>query len=101
MNHYSNDKAVGVVAIQTAFEGFSSNDFQSLSRVAKEYGLTIPIGQNGWAGKPSPLMHRYKTRGTPWIVIIDKEGIVRKSDFHYTVEDSIKVINDLKGVLSK
>ena len=99
-NHYSNDKSVGVVAIQTTFEGFAYNNFQALSRVAKEYGLTIPIGQNGWVGTPSPLIYRYKTRGTPWIVIIDGKGKIRRSDFHYSVEESIRVIDHLKKDLN-
>jgi len=98
-DHYKNDDKVGVVAIQTTFEGFSTNNFQALHQVAVEYNLTVPIGHNGWQGKPSPLMYRYKTRGTPWIVIIDGNGIIRRSDFHYSVDKSIKVMDRLKEEL--
>jgi hypothetical protein len=98
-DHYKNDSNVSFVAIQTTFEGFSVNNFQILPEVIKEYGLTIPVGQNGWKGSPSPLMYRYKTRGTPWVVIIDGNGIIRRSNFHYSVLDSIQIIDYLKKEL--
>ena len=97
--HYKNDDQVGVVAIQTTFEGYSVNNFQALQKVARKYNLTIPIGQNGWKGTPSPVMYRYQTRGTPWVVIIDGKGMIRRSDFHYAAEKSIGIIDKLKEEL--
>ncbi len=99
VNHYKNDNKVSAVAIQTTFEGYSVNNFKALEKVARDYGLTIPIGQNGWQGESSPLMYSYQTRGTPWIVIIDGSGKIRRSDFHYEVEQSIRIIDRLKKEL--
>lgn len=96
IDHYQNDDKVAAVAIQTTFEGFSTNDFDSLKVVAKRYNLSIPMGQNGWEGKSSPIMRRYETRGTPWVVIIDSRGMLRRSNFHYPVPKSIRIIDRLK-----
>ncbi len=96
VSSYVDDPEVAVVAIQTTFEGFSINSAQVLHEVAAKYDLSIPIGHNGWAGKPSPLMYKYKTRGTPWIVIIDKSGMIRFSNFFLKPNESRKIIEELK-----
>jgi len=96
IDHYKNDDKVAAVAIQTTFEGFSTNNFDSLKKVAKQYDLTIPIGQNGWQGRSSPIMYRYRTRGTPWVIIIDSRGMLRRSNFHYPPAKSIRIIDKLK-----
>ena len=41
-------------------------------------------------------MRQYRFGGTPWIVIIDKKGVVRYNDFHISVKDASKLINALK-----
>jgi len=84
------------VTIQTTFEGFDVNNAQVLSEVADDYDLTIPIGHSGWQGKPSPLLYKYEARGTPWIVIIDKSGMIRFSNFHLKPTQSKKMIEELK-----
>ena len=98
--HYKKDTQVAVIGIQTAFEGFWSNNFDALKDIAKEYDLTIPLGHNGWPGNPSPLMRRYRTRGTPWVVIIDGAGIVRANYFHFEPEQSISLMEKLKREIS-
>ena len=93
---YADDQEVAVVTIQTTFEGFGINSAQALHEIAAEYDLTIPIGHNGWEGKPSPLMYSYETRGTPWLVIIDKSGMIRFSNFYLKPAQSRKLIEELK-----
>jgi len=94
---YVDDPEVAVVTIQTTFEGFGINSGQVLDEIAEKYDLTIPIGHNGWQGKPSPLMFDYQARGTPWVVIIDKSGMIRFSDFFLKPIKSKKLIEELKG----
>ncbi len=94
-SHFKNSKDVGVVGIQTTFEGFYINDFDALKDIADEYKLTIPLGHNGWSGNPSPLMKRYKTRGTPWVVLIDRKGFVRASHFHFEPDQAIAFMKKL------
>ena len=94
---YADDPEVAVVTIQTTFEGFRINSGQVLNEIAEKYDLTIPIGHNGWQGKPSPLMFEYQARGTPWLVIIDKLGMIRFSDFYLKPARSRKMIEEFKG----
>ncbi|MCP4298081.1 MAG: hypothetical protein GY786_21040 [Proteobacteria bacterium] len=93
--HFSSNSGVGVIGIQTTFEGFYTNNFSALKDIAQEYRLTIPLGHNGWSGTPSPVMKRYETRGTPWVVIIDRQGTIRASHFHYDHVQSIGFMEEL------
>jgi len=82
IERFGDDPKVGIVAIQTVFEGFGTNTFDRAKEVAQRYGLKIPVGQSGNAGAPSALMRSYRTGGTPWTVIVGPDGIVRFNDFH-------------------
>ena len=93
--YFKNHEEVGVVGIQTTFEGYFTNNFEALQGIAKEYQLDIPLGHSGWAGKPSPLIKRYQTRGTPWVAIIDRKGQVRVSHFHFEPKQSIAFMEKL------
>ena len=53
------------------------------------------IGHTGSDGKRSQLMQRYRTGGTPWVVVIDRDGIVRYNDFHLTPAEGVKLIDRL------
>ena len=86
---------VAFVAVQTVFEGFSSNTFERAKEVAKQYSLEIPIGQSGEKGRRSELMGRYRTGGTPWVIIIDRVGVVRFNDFHISVSQATGLIEQL------
>jgi len=95
-SHYSKDPEVVVVTIQTTFEGFGINNFEALNQIADKYNLSIPIGHSGWAGNPSPMLYRYRAHGTPWLVIIDKSGMIRFGNFHLKPEQSKELIEKLK-----
>ena len=92
---YKDNKKVEFVAVQTTFEGYHTNTFESAKRTAKQYELDIPIGHSGTAGKRSQLMRDYRTGGTPWTVIIDQNGIVRYNDFHIKVAQAADLIDKL------
>ncbi len=96
ITRYDSDTNVAIVVVQTAFEGFQSNGFEQAKQTAKRYDLKIPIGQSGTAPEPSQLMQRYRTGGTPWIVIIDRRGVVRFNDFHVSAEATSRIIDNLK-----
>ena len=92
MARFKDNDDVAFVAIQTVFEGFASNTFDHAKQVAQKYKLTIPVGQSGEQGKPSQVMAHYRSGGTPWVVIIDRDGVVRYNDFHVSVDQADKVI---------
>ena len=72
---------VNFIAVQTVFEGFSTNTKQRAERDVKSFGLDIPVGHDGSQSKPSPLLRRFRGGGTPWTIIIDKNGVIRFNGF--------------------
>ena len=42
-------------------------------------------------------MKRYRSGGTPWVVIIDRKGVVRFNNFHNSPKKSIALIDSLLG----
>ena len=72
---------VNFIAVQTVFEGFSTNTKQRAERDVKSFGLDIPVGHDGSKSKPSPLLRRFRGGGTPWTIIIDKNGVIRFNGF--------------------
>jgi len=96
IERYEDDPDVAIVAVQTTFEGFSSNGVRQAKDVARKYDLDIPIGQSGTRRERSKLMRNYRTGGTPWTIIIDREGVVRYNNFHIDPAAAIRLIADLK-----
>ena len=72
---------VNFIAVQTVFEGFSTNTKRRAEKDVHSFGLDIPVGHDGSQSKPSQLLRRYRGGGTPWTIIIDKQGIVRFNGF--------------------
>jgi thiol-disulfide isomerase/thioredoxin len=94
--HYQEDKDVAFVAIQTVFEGYSSNTIEAAKKIIKDYKLTMPVGHSGINGIRSEFMLNYNTGGTPWTIIVDKNGNIQFSDFHLKVDQAISIIEYLK-----
>ena len=94
---YAGVNDVSFVAVQTVFEGFSTNTAQRAWETARKYGLDIPVGHDGTAGRRSKVMQRYRTGGTPWVIIIDKQGIVRFNAFHIQAQRARAIIDELRG----
>ena len=94
---FSKDNEVAFVVIQTTFEGHSINDVSKLAKTADRYQLRIPFGQSsGKSGTPE-IMRKYRSGGTPWTVLIDKNGKVRFNDFHISSKKATQLINTLKS----
>ncbi|MFQ5707888.1 MAG: redoxin domain-containing protein [bacterium] len=95
---FRDDPDVAIVTVQTTFEGYDYNSFSKARKTIEKYELKTPVGQSGTRGRPSILMRNYRTGGTPWIVIIDKKGVVRYNDFHIYPQMAIQLIQKLKKV---
>ncbi len=92
------DPNVVFVAIQTVFEGFDVNTFERALEVAQQYGLEIPFGHDpGPDGRRSVVMQRYRTGGTPWTVLVDRQGRVGFNDFHADAEEMARRILDAEA----
>lgn len=96
-SHYAGDDSVVFLAVQTVFEGYKANSFARGKAVLEKFKLPIPMGQDGAPGERSGIMRDYKTRGTPWTIVIGPDGMVRYSNFHLAPEAAIKLIDGLKG----
>jgi len=83
---------VNFIAVQTVFEGFSTNTKKRALKDVQSFGLAIPVGHDGKVGTPSPLMRKYRSGGTPWTVIIDKQGIVKFNGFRLSVPQGKEIL---------
>ncbi len=56
----------------------------------------IPFGQAEGSHSATPgLMRSYRTGGTPWTILIDREGVVRFNGFSVDPRQAIEAIEDL------
>lgn len=95
IKRFEGEEDVAFVAVQTTFEGFQTNTAEKALKTAQRYDLDIPIGHSGSRGRRSRLMNDYRTGGTPWTVIIDRNGIVRFNDFHITPDQAATLMDRL------
>ena len=94
---YKEDPDVEFVAVQTVFEGFQTNSPEAGWKTAEKYGLEIPIGHSGSKEGHSTVMSRYRTGGTPWTIVIDRNGTIRYNDFHIKISEAEQLIEALKS----
>jgi len=93
-----NDK-VAFFAIQTVFEGASSNTKSKMIQTQKKYDLEIPFGHdvgNESTRNRSSTMFNYRTGGTPWFIFIDQNDVVVFNDYHLNVEKAIEFLKEIK-----
>ncbi len=91
---FPDDSKVAAAVIQTTFEGHSTNTVSALRKNQLRYDLDLPFGHdpgNNDLPRDNPghypnTMVSYQTRGTPWVTVIDPNGIVVFSDFHIDID---------------
>ena len=87
---------VSIAGIQTVFEGYRSNTQDAVRKLQLRYELPIPMGHD--PGNPTTherpqTMRKYRTGGTPWIIVIDPNQTVVFNDFHIQVDNLINFIS--------
>ncbi len=90
---------VSFLAVQTVFEGAHANTFERMVEIQKEYDLKIPFGQDegdATSQNISHIMKNYRTGGTPWFILIDKNNRVIFNDFHLNTEKAIEYLKTLR-----
>ncbi len=93
---FEDQDEVAFVAVQTVFEGFGVNTAEKAKESCDKFGLDIPCGHDpGSDGKGSTIMRRYRSGGTPWTVIIDRNGIVRFNGFSIKPDVAVSLIGQL------
>jgi peroxiredoxin len=76
-------KDVTVIGLHATFEHHDAFSVAALKAFIQEYRLRFPIAldQPNPSGPIPHTMERYKMRGTPSLVLIDRHGFVRKHAF--------------------
>ena len=87
---------VAIAGIQTVFEGFSANTQDDVRKLQVRYDLPITMGHD--PGSPNgdrhpKTMRKYRTGGTPWLILINPEGRVVFNSFHVKTELLIEYVN--------
>ena len=81
--------------MQTVFEGFDVNTKARSLATLKKFGLQVPMAMSGSRTKRSSIMRSYRTRGTPWTIIIGPDGNVAWNRFHIRPDKAITLIRKL------
>ena len=65
--------------LQTVWEGKATNTPERGPREVAKYDIRAPVGFDAHVdgARTSLTMTQYGTGGTPWTIVIDKQGIVR------------------------
>jgi len=86
---------VAIAGIQTVFEGFRSNTVEDVRKLQLRYELPIVMGHDpgdeDTHARPV-TMQGYRTGGTPWLILIDPEGVVVYNNFHVKTESLIEYV---------
>ncbi len=95
---FSDADDVVFVAIQTTWHGVTADTADKALPTVQKYGLDIPVGHAGAAVKGGSLgiMDAYRTPGTPWTVIIDREGVVQFDFWGIDVADAYNLVDLLR-----
>ena len=92
---FDGDERFVAVGLQTVFEGFSVNTVEKVREIQLRYHLPITMGHDAGdaSGDHRPVtMQRYRTGGTPWVVVIEPSGRVVFNDFHVDAERFIEFL---------
>ncbi len=86
---------VAIAGIQTVFEGYRSNTVEDVRKLQLRYDLPITMGHD--PGDPDTherpvTMQAYRTGGTPWLILIDPEGVVIYNNFHVNSDSLIEYV---------
>ncbi len=93
---YGDHPDVAIAAVQTVFEGYSSNTVDAVRKLQLRYELPIMMGHDQGTPEPRELpstMKNYRSGGTPWLVLIAPDGRVRYNDFHVNRDSLIEYMD--------
>ncbi len=98
VDHYASDDRVQFLAIQTTFEGITTNTVDKLEPTARQFDLEIPFGHYTKTVSFPGIMGSYNSGGTPWFVVVGPDGKVEYNGFRL---DGKMAISNIDGILSK
>jgi len=85
------DKGFGFAVIHTAFDDDPRNSQDKVREAQLKYDLKIPFGHDPKVGENYPtFMQDYRTRGTPFFIIIDPNDQIAFGDFSLDADKLIQ-----------
>lgn len=89
---FADHPMVSVLAIQTVFEGSFFNTQDAVRDIQLEYDLPIKMGHDVGTEQTDDYpetMIRFRTGGTPWIIVANPQGRIVFNDFHLNADNFI------------
>lgn len=86
---------VAIAAIQTVFEGYHSNTQDAVRELQLRYELPVTMGHdpgNKETHAVPSTMRKYRTGGTPWLVLINPDGMIVFNGFHVNSNKLIEYV---------
>jgi len=88
------DKGFGFAVIHTAFDDDPRNSQDKVRETQLKYDLKIPFGHDPKIGNDYPtFMTDYRTRGTPFFIVIDPNGDIAFGDFNLDADKLIQAFS--------
>ena len=88
-------KGVGFAVIHTAFDDDPRNNQDRIREMQLKFDLKVPFGHDPKVAQAYPtFMQDYRTRGTPYFIVIDPAGQVVFADFGIDADKLIEVLSD-------
>ena len=79
---YRDKSDIVFLAAQTVFERHGHNTAKEGAKLMKRFGLKIPWAHDvGPKGKRSSTLDDFNTGGTPWVIVLDRDGVVRYNGY--------------------
>lgn len=96
-DEFADHPDVAIAGIQTVFEGFRANTQDDVRKLQVRYELPITMGHD--PGNPDgdrhpKTMRKYRTGGTPWLILINPEGQVVFNNFHVNTDKLIEFVRE-------
>ena len=87
------DKDVGLAVIHTAFDDDPRNSQDKVAELQAEFKLPIPFGHDPKVNGAYPtFMSDYRTRGTPYFIVLDPKNEIIFSDFRIDANKVVEVL---------
>ena len=88
------DKGFGFAVVHTAFDDDPRNSKDRIREMQLRYKINVPFGHDPKVGQSYPtVMQDYKTRGTPFFIVIDPAGIIAFADFSLDADKLIQAFD--------
>lgn len=95
VEHYRGESRIQFIAVQTVFEGLTENTASKLEPTAEKFELDIPFGHSVKLRGIPNVNTMYRTGGTPWWVVVNKDGIIEFNGHFIDYDKAVENLDEL------